>query len=185
MLQSIAVGTMVAAGTQFVSANPVLMEEMSRGYDIHTSYSVEFALLNKVINDSKLSTEPNLWFQTKKADISPSARLIGKLTSYLELDDGWDGYSGERPSEVAVTDAIQFIQKLRTGLKSAIPMVSSDGEVGLFWKDQENYIDIGFYGDGLYSLYAKLSNGDELLLDDVDINEEINDQLSDALRALG
>jgi hypothetical protein len=34
--------------------------------------------------------------------------------------------------------------------------LSADGEVGLYWKAADVFADIGFYGNGEYSFYARI-----------------------------
>lgn len=183
MLQTIAMTTMVA-GAQFFPSEPLPTENLFQQNGIYPSYSFESALNQSLDKVNDATTEPNFWFDINQSTTPISDKLIGKLISFLSLEKGWDGFSGESPSDEAVKNAIEFIQKLNTGLNTAIPMLSSDGEIGLFWRDQYNYIDIGFYGDGKYSLYASLSNGEELLMDDVNVDEELNEKLVSALSEL-
>ncbi|MGH6919860.1 MAG: hypothetical protein ACREJ0_19405, partial [Geminicoccaceae bacterium] len=34
------------------------------------------------------------------------------------------------------------------------PQIGADGEVGLYWRTEEVYAEVSFYGDGNYSYYA-------------------------------
>lgn len=88
-------------------------------------------------------------------DPSPRDKLHATLQSYLQLDPGWDGYEGIPPKRQAVIDAISFLDRKPADIQAPYPQLSSDGEVGLYWKTATVFADIGFYGDGEYSYYGR------------------------------
>jgi hypothetical protein len=99
--------------------------------------------------------------EPEDAVVIDAARVYGILLSYLDVEEGWDGYRGKIPNRQAVLDAIEFLRLLPDGMPQSEPMLASDGEVGLFWNIDGYYIDIGFYGDGKLSFHFELPDGKE------------------------
>lgn len=81
-------------------------------------------------------------------------RLEAELLSYRDLKEGWDGYSGVPASTQAVDDAVAFLKQRPADISLPYPQLGSDGEVGLYWQTGEVFADVGFRGDGEYSVYA-------------------------------
>jgi hypothetical protein len=74
--------------------------------------------------------------------------LIDTLLSYARLGPAWDGsYDDEIPSKEAVFQASTYIEKLPHFLPLPEASVASDGEIILFWKDEDFYLDVGFRGN--------------------------------------
>ena len=73
------------------------------------------------------------------------------------------------PTNQAYKDAILFLKVLPTG--SLLPSIgfADDGEVNFSWKQNGIHIDLGFYGDGTYSYFAKDSEGNKYYGDDVPV----------------
>ena len=86
---------------------------------------------------------------------SDEDKLHAKLFSYPELPHDWDGRGAVPPSPSAVRDAISFLDKRPSDVPLPFPQIASDGEVGLYWRTGEIHIEIGFYGDGELSYYAR------------------------------
>ena len=82
-------------------------------------------------------------------------KLHAKLLSYLELPHDWDGRGAVPPSLDAVLDTIDFLGKRPPDVPLPFPQIASDGEVGLYWRTGEIHVEIGFYGDGELSYYAR------------------------------
>lgn len=82
-------------------------------------------------------------------------KLHAKLLSYLELSHDWDGRGAVPPSRDAVLDTIDFLGKRPPDISLPFPQIASDGEVGLYWRTGEIHVEIGFYGDGELSYYAR------------------------------
>lgn len=87
----------------------------------------------------------------------PSAedKLHAKLLSYLELSYGWDGRDAVPPSLESVLDAFSFLAMRPVDMPFPFPQIASDGEVGLYWHTGQIHAEIGFYGDGDLSYYAR------------------------------
>lgn len=82
--------------------------------------------------------------------------LIDELRQYEQLEPGWDGTEDDvAPSRIAIDEAINFVENLPPFVHLPEPMVSSDGQVGLFWHDARIYLDIGFRGQGECIFFGK------------------------------
>lgn len=73
-----------------------------------------------------------------------------------------------QPCARAFADAQAFVQRLPV---DSIPTpdigLADDGEVNFLWITDDVYIDLGFYGTGSYSCFARDGNGREILHDDL------------------
>lgn len=95
----------------------------------------------------------------QKADIStndvtiPAAQdqrslLIETLLGYSRLGPAWDGSADDlTPSRESVFQASTYIEKLPHFLPLPEASVAADGEIILFWKDDDFYLDVGFRGN--------------------------------------
>lgn len=95
--------------------------------------------------------------------------LIADVRRFLEIADGFDGYSGRPPNHQAVLDAIALANGLPT--KATVPRVAvaGDGEIGFFWEGVDYFVDIGIQGDGTFSYFARMLQMESLYGDDVSI----------------
>lgn len=81
--------------------------------------------------------------------------LHAELFTYMALPEGWDGYEGVPASSEAVLDAIDFLEMRPSDIPLPYPQIAPDGEAGLYWHSGEVFAEVGFYGDGEYSYYAR------------------------------
>ncbi|MBW2708165.1 MAG: hypothetical protein JRD04_02610 [Deltaproteobacteria bacterium] len=104
----------------------------------------------------------------------------GELRGYLRLEEGWGGINSVAVPELAVENAVSFLDRFPDDLKQPTPMVATDGEVGLYWRYQSGYVELEFSGDGVMFGYGCDLNGNETFIDDVslDSSEEIEKALS-------
>ena len=93
--------------------------------------------------------------EEQRDEPSGEDKLHAELLSYLGLPEGWNGYEGEPASFDAVVDAINFLMMRPEDIPLPYPQIASDGEVGLYWRVGEVYAEVGFYGDGQCSYYAR------------------------------
>lgn len=81
------------------------------------------------------------------------ARLAVK--SYSDLTADWDGANGIPPSQRAVDDSIDFLSQLeRLSVIEPKTMLSNDGEIGLYWRTDRCYLEIGMVGNGNWDAYG-------------------------------
>ncbi len=72
-------------------------------------------------------------------------KVIHELDSYLELPDNWDGYNGTHPTEEVVATVKKFLNFLNDKqLHTPDIMLAGTGEVALFWKHKDDYIEVSF-----------------------------------------
>lgn len=86
----------------------------------------------------------------QKADIK------NKCESFLDLPEGWDGYSAKKISRDVVDDVVQFVDLIPSEI--ALPKIgaSAGNEILCKWKNKENLVLISFFGDGKCHGYAKI-----------------------------
>ena len=116
---------------------------------------------------------------------SPQFRQLARRLEQLRATpepERWP--SGEFPNDAAFRDAKAFIDWLPFPLVD-LPHVSlaDDGEVNFAWDDGGLHIDLGFYGTGTFSYYAREPNGREYYGDDVSVSHPLPADLESFLRA--
>ncbi len=90
----------------------------------------------------------------KKGAKSPEAIdqrsvLVSTLLSYAHLGIAWDGSLGDKiPSIESVFQASEYLEKIPQFVPLPEVSVASDGEIILFWKRKDFYLDVGFRGHG-------------------------------------
>lgn len=79
-------------------------------------------------------------------------------------------------SKQAFVDANIFIENHALFLNDHPPMVSiaNDGELNFYWKTQNVTLDLGFYGNTMYSYYLLIEK-EEYLADNISVNQRIDD----------
>lgn len=116
-------------------------------------------------------------YKRKKASsIDAIMFKIRKISAYA---DDWDGYGSSAPSETAADDAERFAVFNLAIRSLAHPSISasSDGEINFAWQNPKGIIDLGFFGDGNYSYYAKSADGKEFFVDEASILEPLPPEL--------
>jgi hypothetical protein len=116
-------------------------------------------------------------------DENPRKDITDQIKGYLFLEPGWDGYEGIPPSKEVVNDAITMVKALPEGFPLPKPMVAGDGEVGLYWKRGNAFIDIEFSGNGLITYYARAADGREFYGEDIEFS--FNEVPSGIIETLG
>ena len=78
----------------------------------------------------------------------------------------WNRPDTVAPSVATINDAVQFA-KNQDLASIHLPSIGAadDGEINFWWDVDGLYIDLGFFGDGSYSFYARLPNGKEITVD--------------------
>lgn len=73
-------------------------------------------------------------------------------------------------SQHAIKDALKFISLLDSAIPSPQISAIDDGEINFWWNLPNIRIDLGMYGNNKYSYYARLSNGIEIMADNIPIS---------------
>ena len=107
--------------------------------------------------------------------------IVRRFTSYNE---GWDGFNGIPPSSKAIEEAERFISVI-TKAEILEPYISlaADGEINFYWKNENFILDVGFFGEGVYSIYAKMASGHEVIEDDLSLEDPLPENVASLIRA--
>lgn len=107
--------------------------------------------------------------------ILPLLERLAELC-WLPEEQKWPG--ADWPDKEAFLDAGRFTEQLPVPMKAA-PHISlaDDGEVNFAWSRDEMRIDLGFYGTGTYSFYARGQDGKEWFGDDIAVTSPIPKEL--------
>ena len=124
------------------------------GQPIYSHYPVAGKISSDIIDDAPVETEIA---STRVSDTVYSGYDLLKmdLKGYSLLDDGWDGPESKAASAQAIGMALQFVDKLPSGIPLPKPMLSSNGKVGLYWDVEAIYADVGFEEDDRLSIFVR------------------------------
>lgn len=108
--------------------------------------SEQGAISKMLITDTEVSkAASNFSSSTYNNNSKKYTHLFSELYSYRELTENWDGYNGIRPSDDIISTASKFLNILQENLISSPEiMLSGSGEVALFWKNNNDYIEVSF-----------------------------------------
>ena len=88
-------------------------------------------------------------------DLIALRRLID---TYEARRPDWDGMGGTAPSQDAVSDAKRLLLQLPWTVPAPDQVYApGDGEVMFQWVRPHRFIEVGFYGDGTISWYARVA----------------------------
>lgn len=82
----------------------------------------------------------------------------------------------------AVIDAFIFSKKLEDDWMMPNVNPVEDGELNLCWRKDNLMIDLGFYGDGKYSYFARDFDGNEYKNDKVKVSEALPKELEKLIK---
>lgn len=116
----------------------------------------------------------------------PRGAIARELYDYLALDNGWDGEDSYAPDLKSINAAKRLLDLLPGGLPLPSPMLSTEGEVGLYWKLASGFADVVVHGEGHFSLFAKRKGlgAEEEFLDSVPITSAARQLIADKLSGL-
>jgi hypothetical protein len=112
--------------------------------------------------------------------------LKAELASYGALPAGWDG-EGSVPAEATHVDAANLILGLLpAGIPLPKPMLSADGEVGLYWKSKDYLADAVIEDKHHFSLFIRsLKQGNrEIFIPAVAIGADATAAITAAFQAV-
>ena len=95
----------------------------------------------------------------------PARQMLADLDAIADSSDR--SSDNVPPKSHALRDARTFILKLPREL-AYLPNigVAADGELNFLWKQDGLHVDLGFFGTGTFSYYARDSGGNEYLEDE-------------------
>ena len=109
---------------------------------------------------------------------SPSYFLLKQLMRLerTPVEGRWKGATW--PRKKAFEDAKNFAAKLPlTQIPRPELYLADDGEVNFFWSDQGMHVDLGFYGTGTYSCFARNSAGRRFVCEEAKATNGLPDDL--------
>ena len=111
-------------------------------------------------------------------------QLVRRLEQLRSVPEGERWPTSELPDDAAFRDAKVFLDRLPFPLV-ALPHISmaDDGEVNFAWDREGMHIDLGFYGTGTFSYYARRADGQEYYGDEVPESSALPADLELLLRA--
>ena len=128
---------------------------------------------------------------TTEYSVSTHARnmiesLKAELASYGALQAGWDGDMSEPANPMHITAAGHILNLLPAGIPLPTPMLSADGEVGLYWKTSEYLADAVIEDAGHFSLFIRsLKNGNpEIFIPTIAIDATSSDTIVTAFQTV-
>lgn len=108
--------------------------------------------------------------------------LLERLSELRLLPEADRWPSADWPDDRAFVDAVEFTERLPVPLRAS-PHISlaDDGEVNFAWSVEGARIDLGFYGTGKFSYYARDKNGDEWFGDEIPVTSPLPRELRSLL----
>lgn len=109
--------------------------------------------------------------------------LKSEIESYSELEEDWDLEGGRPPARSHIDAAKRLLDVIPGGFPLPKTVVTSDGEVGLYWDTERFFADIAVEGDNSFSLFAKSADGKKKVWREVlIINEGASEEIARALQ---
>ena len=130
-------------------------------------------------NFSKLPHTLDFDCGSDRADLQAIAR-VRNLGTYV---NDWNGPGTFAPTHASVEDAESFVRYLFSlgSITSPYISASGDGEIDFYWKQNGFTLDLGFVGDGTYSYYAHLPNGQEIIEDEAALDDHLPQAIVDSI----
>lgn len=117
----------------------------------------------------------------------PDITVLSRIRELGTYENGWNRPDSVAPSFTTVNDAEQFARAL--DLNSIhLPNIGAadDGEITFLWNLGDGfYMDLGFVGNGSYSYFARLPNGEEIIIDKAPIKLPLPEMIMACLRRSG
>ena len=109
--------------------------------------------------------------------------LLRHLDTIRDAPEAERWPAADRPSEQALADARSFIQQLPPcAICTPNIGVADDGKVNFLWEGDGIYIDLGFYGAGTFSYFARDGAGRKFYGDELPASSVLPDDLLNLIR---
>lgn len=123
-----------------------------------------------LLADVKQTTTDRTLYKSKATQLVNARELLKSETkAYSLFEAGWDEEGSQPPSKIAMTQALIFIDSLPSRLPLPRPMLSSNGELSLYWDLDGGYAELSFETNGQISFFSRALNGQEKFLDSVSL----------------
>jgi hypothetical protein len=111
------------------------------------------ALFSNFCHES--STSSVLYEPATRVEFDARGKLLDRIAKWKTLQAGWDDEQSEAPTHGAINLATLFINALPRDVSLPKAMLSSSGEIGLYWDTSDIYIDLEFSSDTTFSAYFR------------------------------
>jgi hypothetical protein len=138
---------------------------------------------SKDMNDTELplmsgvipTTTDRTLYKPKSVQLVNVRELLKRETkAYSLFEAGWDEEGSQPPSKIAMNRALSSIDAIPARLPLPRPMLSSSGELGLYWDLDGGYAELSFETNGQMSFFSRKKNGQEIFDADMAISS-LND----------
>lgn len=125
-------------------------------------------------------------FASKDRAISRLEWLRAELLSYQDLPVGWDGEGSIPAKPEHIAAASSLLEAIPAGIPLPKPMLSPDGELGLYWKSDRWFADAVIEDANHFSLFVRsLEEGNhEVFVDSINIGADTSDAIKNAFAAV-
>ena len=130
---------------------------------------------------------PHSYDAAMVAAVAPTAgqSLLTQLDSLQHTPESERWPTADWPSERAFADARSFIRHLPTGPILMPNMgLADDGEISFLWDSDAVHIDLGMYGTGTFSYFARTGDGRKFYGDDCPAAHGLTGEIANLIRAL-
>lgn len=110
--------------------------------------------------------------------------LVYSIRSYRAYEDDWDGYGGKAPFNATVEDTITFLRLFPDKFAFPYSGLAGDGQISLFWKQDNIFIELSFNGDGMYSCFARDSKGSDYYCDSVSVVDPLPIEIENIIKTI-
>ncbi|MBK6998669.1 MAG: hypothetical protein IPH35_01375 [Rhodoferax sp.] len=96
--------------------------------------------------------------------------LKREVSAYVRYKDGWNGSETLAPTSLAIDAANSFVELIPARLPFPRPMLSANGEIGLYWVLSDGYAEVSFELDGNVSFFSRTRAGKEDFQDNISLD---------------
>lgn len=90
---------------------------------------------------------------------SAHAPLMSELEEMRDLTPGWEGPGSVAPPASQIDAALAFVRSVELCFRPPEISLASDGEISVYWRNEDHYIDVSFRASGKTSIYVRSSEG--------------------------
>jgi hypothetical protein len=137
-----------------VSTIPVMLEQPAR--PVKKISSVAPIPLNGLtkLTTSTINNDPYLIAEPIRST-TVSEKIIGEIRQWGFLKVNWDGEGASLPSAESIKDSVSFIKLIAENSTMPEPMLLASGNAGLYFNQNNLYVDIEFLGNNRISYFIK------------------------------
>lgn len=94
-------------------------------------------------------------YEYKSID-SEYRKIRGRILSFKNLNEDWDGYGGVVPSDDIIQNSLVLLELFEDlSVNNARVMLSGDGEISFFWKKNGYYSELTIEDANVFSYFVK------------------------------